>query len=56
MNSGWSTLYEIASKRHSTNNGKDHLTKNAFKVLEDFMLEEVNQSVRFSSGVVSWAK
>lgn len=55
MNSGWSTLYEIASKRHSTNNGKDHLTKNSFKVLEDFMLEEVNHAIRFSSGT-SWIK
>lgn len=40
MNGSWMTTYEIASKRHHTKLGENHLTDNGLCILQGFVQME----------------
>lgn len=50
MSSGWSTVWEIAGKRHETKQGEDHLTDHAHTVLQAFVMAEAQENMRAAMG------
>lgn len=50
MKGHWATVWEIASNRHQTNIGEDHLTDHAREVLHRFMVEEAQNAMSQAMG------
>lgn len=50
MNGSWSTVWDIAGKRHSTNMGEDHLSEHAHEVLQGFVISEAQDAMASALG------
>lgn len=48
--SGWSTVWDIASKRYATNLGEKTLTDHGFAVLQGYVMVEQQQAMRDALG------
>jgi hypothetical protein len=45
MSGSWQTVYEIASRRHATKRGEDHMTKHAVEVLQLLTVAEAQAAL-----------
>lgn len=52
MNGTWNTVYEIASKRHHTKRGENHLTDNELCILQGFVQMEMQEAAEAAAAEI----
>lgn len=50
MSGPWSTVWDIAGKRHNTKMGEDHMSSHAHEVLQGFMIAEAQDAMTNALG------
>ena len=55
MSGPWSTVWDIAGKRHNTKSGECHLSEHAHEVLQFFMVAEAQDAMASALGGF-WSK
>lgn len=50
MSGPWSTVWDIAGKRHNTKAGEGHLSEHAHEILQGFMIAEAQDAMATALG------
>lgn len=56
MNGSWSTVWDIAGRRHGTRQGEGHLSEHAHEILQGFVMREAQEAIAQAMGNVFWMR
>lgn len=56
MKGSWGTVWDIAGRRHCTNQGEGHLSEHAHEVLQAFVMQETQEAISAAMGNLIWMR